>query len=247
MVGLKGRGSTTQESKKAPTEIKVCGGTRKVSGFTGNVPCQFVVDTGADVTILSSRVFHKLDSAESIEDASNEGVVRGLDGQVIPVIGRGVTLEITIGEMSSKLEVWVASIQEECILGGDFLKREGCAIDYPRQTLRIGDAEIPLLMGGEDSKCRRVILDKAVRVPPFTEMVIPAKVEGDRANFRWGTTGPPSLVRRSGDIIVVRTVVDLEKNYIPVRVGNLSSERKKLRKGTELQSVNLLQVSRPPT
>ena len=130
--------------------------------------------------------------------------------------------------------MWVASIQEECILGGDFLKREGCVIDYPRQTLRIGDAEIPLLMGGEDSKCLRVILDKAVRVPPFTEMVIPAKVEGDRANFRWGTTGPPSLVRRSGDIIVGRTVVHLEKDYIPVRVGNLSSERKKLRKGTEI-------------
>ena len=65
-------------------------------------------------------------------------------------------------------------------------------------------------------------------------MVIPAKVEGDRANFRWGTTGPPSLVRRSGNIIVGRTVVDLEKDYIPVRVGNLSSERKKLRKGTEI-------------
>ena len=93
MVGLKGRGSTSRESKKAPTEIKVCGGTLKVLGFTGNVPCQFVVDTGADVTILSSRVFHKLDSAEGIEDVSNEGVVRGLDGQVIPVIGR-VTLEI---------------------------------------------------------------------------------------------------------------------------------------------------------
>ena len=171
-------------------------------------------------------------------------MVRGLDGQVIPVIGR-VTLEIRIGETTSKLEVWVASIQEECILGGDFLKREGCVIDYPRQTLRIGDAEIPLLMGGEDSKCLRVILDKAVRVPPFTEMVIPAKVEGDRANFRSGTTGPPSLVRRSGDIIVGRTVVDLEKDYIPVRVGNLSSERKKLRKGTEI-AVNLLQVEVSP-
>ena len=40
-----------------------------------------------------------------------------------------------------------------------------------------------------------------MRVPAFTEMVIPAKVEGDRANFRRGTTGPPSLVRRSGDML----------------------------------------------
>lgn len=73
-----------------------------------------------------------------------------------------------------------------------------------------------------------------MRVPPLTEMIIPAKVEGGRATFRWGTTGPPSLVRRSSVIIVGRTVVDLEKDYIPVRVGNLSSEREKLRKGTEI-------------
>lgn len=57
MVGLEGQGSTSEERKKAPMEIKVCGGTLKVSGFVKNTPCEFVVDTGADVTILSSRVF----------------------------------------------------------------------------------------------------------------------------------------------------------------------------------------------
>ena len=89
-------------------------------------------------------------------------------------------------------------------------------------------------MGGEELKCLRAILDKAVRVPPFTEMVIPAKLQGDRCGVRWGTTGPSCLVKRSGDIVVGRTVVDLEKEYIPVRIGNLSAERKKLRKGVEI-------------
>lgn len=58
-----------------------------------------------------------------------------------------------------------------------------------------------------------------MRVPTFTEMVIPTKLEGDRGG---------------GDIVVGRAVVDLEKDYIPVRVGNLSSGRKKLRKGAEI-------------
>ena len=53
----------------------------------------------------------------------------------------------------------------------------------------------------QSTSLRVTVLDKAVRVPAFTEMVIPAKVEGDRANFRWGTTGPPSLVRRNGDML----------------------------------------------
>ena len=54
-------------------------------------------------------------------------------------------------------------------------KREGCVIDHPRQTLRVGSAEILLVMAGEELKCLRVILDKSVKVPPFTEMVIPVK------------------------------------------------------------------------
>jgi hypothetical protein len=164
---------------------------------------------------------------------STDGVIRGLDGQIIPVIGQ-VALEVALGETVSTMDVWVAHIQEECILGADFLKKEGCIIDYPRQTLRIGETEIPLRTGGEELKCLRVVLDKAVKVPPFTEMIIPAKLEGDRGGVRWGTTGPPNLVRRDGDIVVGRTVVDLDKDYIPVRVGNLSSGRKKLKKGTEI-------------
>ena len=191
------------------------------------------MDTGADVTILSSRVFHKLKSNGLNKTTATEGVVRGLDGKIIPVTGR-VTLEVTLGETKSELEVWIASIQEECILGADFLKDGGCVIDYPRQILRIGETEIPLQMGGGELKCLRVILDKAVRVPPFTEMVIPAKPQGDGGGVRWGTTGPPCLVKRSGDIVVGRTVVDLEKEYIPVRISNLSAERKKLRKGVEI-------------
>ena len=116
MVELEGRCSTSEEIKKTPLDIKVCGGTLKVAGFVENVPCQFVVDTGADVTILSSRVFHRLKSNGLIKTAAAEGVVRGLDGKIIPVTGR----------------VRIASIQEECILGADVLKNGGCVIDYPR-------------------------------------------------------------------------------------------------------------------
>ena len=130
VVEREGQGSTSVESRKAPMEIKVCGGTLKVSGLIKNTPCQFVVDTGADVTTLSYRVFHKLDSAAALKTVSTDGVIRGLDGQIIPVIGR-VALEVTLGETVSKLDLWVVYIQEECIPGADFLKKEGCIIDYP--------------------------------------------------------------------------------------------------------------------
>lgn len=96
MVGLKGQGSTSEKREKAAMEIKVCGGTLKVSEFVKNTSCKFVLDIGADITILCSWVFLKLDS-NRIAKFKNDGVIRGLDRQVIPVTSR-VTLEITLGE-----------------------------------------------------------------------------------------------------------------------------------------------------
>ena len=108
------------------------------------------------------------------------------------------------------------------------MKEVGCVIDYPKQILWIDDTEVPIQVVGEEPRCFRVVLDKTVRIAPFTEMVIPAKIEGSCDSSRWGITGPPGLAGRNGDLMVGRTLVDLSKDYVPVRIANLSRGRKKL-------------------
>ena len=48
---------------------------------------QFVIDTGADVTILSYRVYKELNRLDEIERLTADGVLKGLDGGRTDVVG----------------------------------------------------------------------------------------------------------------------------------------------------------------
>ena len=153
---------------------------------------------------------------------------------MIPVIGQ-TTVEVALGRTVSKVNVWIASIDEQRILGSDYLKDQGCIIDYSKQILHVRGTEVPIQMAkSEKVHCLRVIVTNTVRISLNQEMVIPAKIDGDAKGLRWGTTGPPSLAGRNGDLMIGRTLVDLNKECIPIRVANLSNGRKKLKKGTEI-------------
>ena len=93
--------------------MKVCGGTVKVTGFIVAQPVQFVVDTGADVTILSLRVYKELSQKGDVEILAPNGALKGLDGKKIEVLGT-TTLEFSLGEACSREQVWIADIKEDC-------------------------------------------------------------------------------------------------------------------------------------
>ena len=74
---------TTSEAK-APErnlEVKVCGGSVLVDGFTINSPCTFTIDTGADVTIMSHRIYTNLMSIEELQPLEMNESIRGIDGK----------------------------------------------------------------------------------------------------------------------------------------------------------------------
>ena len=65
---MTGPGSTGED--KVPVrnlEVKVCGGSVFVDGFIMNSPCTFTIDTGADVTIISHRVYINLINVKELQ------------------------------------------------------------------------------------------------------------------------------------------------------------------------------------
>ena len=56
-----------------------------------------------------------------------EGTLGGLDGQKIPVLGRTMQ-EIKLGKTMTKQQVWIARIQEECILEAPTFWRKKAAL-----------------------------------------------------------------------------------------------------------------------
>ena len=197
------------------------------------MPSEFV-DTDADVTIVSANLFDKVALTNSPDICPSSGDIKGLNRQVIPVTGQ-TTVEVGLGRTVSKVNVWIASIDEQCILGSDYFKDQGCIIDYSKQMLHVKDTEVPMQMvKSEKVPYLRIIVTNTVRISPNQGMVIPAKVDGDAKGLRWGTTAPPSLEGRNDDLMIGRTLVDINKDCIPIRVANLSNGRKKLKQGTEI-------------
>lgn len=57
----------------------------------------------------------------------------------------------------------------------------------------------------------------------------------------WGTIGPSITVMFPPDVMVGKTLFDAQKDYVPVRVVNLSGEPRKVYSGTEVASCEPVQ------
>lgn len=117
--------SSTGETQPTPSEVKigrVDGGSCRLtySGKVDDLVCKFLLDTGADVSILSSRF---------VQPERNRVPVSGIHlkyptGEFVPAKCK-VEVEVSLGRHSLRLPIYVADISCDCILGTDFLSATG--------------------------------------------------------------------------------------------------------------------------
>ncbi|KAJ8366684.1 hypothetical protein AAFF_G00345480 [Aldrovandia affinis] len=78
--------------------------------------CSALVDTGSTATLMRPDM---VPVGTQLEQTSVQ--LRTVTGELAPMLGRGKVV-ITVGGLSVELRVWVAEVQDPCILGLDFLK-----------------------------------------------------------------------------------------------------------------------------
>ena len=164
--------------------------------------------------------------------------LRAVTGERAPIHGKG-EFQLTIGSLTMKHPMWVADIQDKCILGLDFLERHDFLVNLKDSSLKIRQQEFPLRKSNAraEPSCYRVTLASQVSIPPLSEAVVSVKIEGGHDTAQWGMLEPPSFAENDGhvdDILVGRTLVDMQKQTTPLRVMNLSQEPKVIRRGATL-------------
>ncbi|XP_070517891.1 uncharacterized protein [Cardiocondyla obscurior] len=83
--------------------------------------CNFRVDTGSDITILSSRFFGKENSGLR---SLREGLrFRYPTGEDVSIRGEA-KVSMEIGKFALKMSMFVAEISDDCLLGADFLRKK---------------------------------------------------------------------------------------------------------------------------
>lgn len=216
-------------------------GASRVSGYVGRIPCHLTIDTGADVTIINSELYQKLNEVGEIEITPFSSKLKSVDGKEITVEGAGM-VEIQIADVKVKQRVWILPSKEECILGTDFLREQGGVIDYQQGMLRVGRIEVPMERKKQEFCVRRVLLECNVKVPGYSEMIVCGRVEGKDNGVGCGVIGPTG--NESKNLLIGRCVVNDSEGRIPVRVLNTSPVQRKLKKGMEIALLEpIIQIS----
>ena len=109
--------------------------------------------------------------------------------------------------------------------------------------LRIGPDEVRLkrMTASKEPVCHRVRVAETWLVPSKSEAIVLGVLEGDGSSEeRWGEISPSEKPCLSSDVLTARTVVDIGKPIIAVRVLNMSDDDQVIREGTDIASCEVI-------
>ncbi len=174
-----------------------------------------VVDTAAEVTLMSDKVYKKLANPGSVikhvtlNTAGREMKMNGF------VVG---PMHISIGNQTFEENIHVAPIQNDMLLGLDFLRRHQALINIPESYIQIGGENIAMVCGKSDTtgaSVSRVVVCKTMICPPNSLTKVPCSV-----NDFVGT--PAFLVESCKDNLLIPDTVFADTSQPVVNVLNLS-------------------------
>ena len=180
-----------------------------------------VFDTGANITIVRPDVLTKrlLNSVQA-----TTSVLKTATGETARVHGK-LQLKVKIGGAGVSHVALVANISDKFIHGLDFLMAHGCS-DTGVRSLRIGAEEVPLHkpLAFQVAGCHQVVAIEDTVIPPYSEILLPTKIIGEPCGEPWGTVGPSPTTTFLPRVMVGKTSVDAQRDYISVRMVNLTNE-----------------------
>jgi len=158
------RGPDTRQMKEHPVYLNAYLGKRRVS---------FLVDTGCERSVTPKRLVDesRIEQAECRLFAAN--------GTVINVIGE-VTMDIRIGELVLPTRFVVSDNVTEPMLGVEWLRCNQMTWDFAQDILIIGEKVHQLIPGEGKGFCRRVVATEKVIIPPWSQAIVPGRVEMSR-------------------------------------------------------------------
>jgi hypothetical protein len=213
-----------------------------VVGAVEGVRCEMIVDTGSNITVVRPDVLRRVAKDVVLDVHTVDSCLKTVTGETTAVRSRG-RVNLQVGNFQTVHDVWVAEIENECILGLDFLIPNNCVVNVAEACLHIGSEEVRLkrMAASKRPVCRRVVVAENWSVPPKSEAIIPGVLDRDGGPEEgWGELIPSQKHGLPKDMLVARAVVDLGKPVVAVRVLNMSDEERVVRKGTDVASCEVI-------
>lgn len=202
-----------------------------VTGKVNGVVIDFLIDTGASVTMVSTETFDKMyeNSPTRLEPVNRTCV--NVSGSAIDFKGK-LTTNINFGNIGRQQEIIVADIATDAaILGADFLSRNRCDLLMGRQVLKIDDEEIPFWTRNDSEKACRVEVRQEVTVPPNSKQIVPVKICKSGYLRDIGLIEPSDNLFQRRQIIAAKSITSTKIPNPVIQVINCGDEQVTLPKG----------------
>jgi predicted aspartyl protease len=210
-----------------------------VQGYIGDTSIEFLVDTGASCTLISEEIYDKLLQDGNCKPKKISKSLKMADGTPLPVRGK-LEADIKMGDVEVTHEVIGAKINDQGILGYDFMKLHNCLVDVGAGEMQVEGQKIPCI-GDTDGVVLRV--KETVVLFPEAEQII--EVNSDGAEMAEGeyllVESIPKCQEKYG-IEVAASLISREAKQSAVRIRNPLAEEVTLYKGTRIAEAHPVQV-----
>jgi len=208
--------------------------------------CVCLLDSGSEVTVFPDRVVPK----HLLRPTSQQ--LHAANGTVLELIGE-VELTCNFGELELLVHGVVSPRIYEVMFGQDFLTRQKVRWDFERSTIGMHGHEFRLLAGEHRGWCRRVVLEQSREIPAWSETVIEGgqqyrntKTCDGKDTGLWTTDN--CTVQR--ELQIARTLVNGDRDHVPIRIMNMSQHPITLGRGTVLshleEAVDIIEPTPEP-
>ena len=146
---------------------QVRAGSSFVQLKVGSIDINARIDWGAEITILSSKIYEKLNKAPA---KVKEDGLQMADKDTVKIGFIIQPLKMKLGNQCFSERVYVASIGDDMLLGHDLLHHLGVCLDIRTDTLILNEEQIPVTTNFNNNTLTvaRVSVKQKLRLPPNT-------------------------------------------------------------------------------
>ena len=179
------------------------------------VPVSAVVDCGSPICILNNEMFNCIGIGDTLGRV--ESKVVDAEGSQLNILGT-VELDIAVDGIKTKQLFYICdNLKQSALLGMDFLRNNGCVVDFNEGTLHAGNTQVKLK--DETSwEVHRVSLVDTVTTQPDQKVDLVCEVKGANLEGIQGVLEPMDKFFQRFPIAVPSTLSLVNNRSVPIRL-----------------------------
>ncbi len=182
-----------------------------------NVSAKCLIDSGSTLSLLSNRVFEKIDINVRPTLEQHNVAVHDVTGSDLRVYGQ-FDFNVKIGTSEYKHSMLVCEMSPEVILGQDFLLKHVKKIDYCRQQLHTETDVIHCWTGGENCMVCRVLVQQKITVPANHTAWVPVDIPNSEHLAETGIIQTSPMFSKA-DVCLVEGIINTRQGKDPTKLN----------------------------